>query len=232
MRAGVVADDATAPLPVQAFAGDPLADGRTYYLFDETLGYGAGISLSGPRDGDVTLAHTEFTVISEGELTLVQGDGTSVTLKAGDCAVLPAGISMGWKQAKPVSRTFMVFPGIRGGSSAIVKIDPQSDLVASDGPARALLLTSPPPVAQSRICFEDPSGEVQAGVWECTPYSRKSLRPAHSELMHILSGAVTFTQPSGRSWTVRAGETIIVPAGAENAWSSDVTVRKVFCIIG
>ncbi|MXQ10736.1 cupin domain-containing protein [Microvirga makkahensis] len=232
LRAGIVADAAT-PLRIPDLDGDPLADGRTYYLSDETLGYRAGISRSGPRDEDVVLAYTEFTVVDTGELSLLQSDGTCVTLRAGDCAVLPSGVAIRWKQPGPVSRTFMIFPGLRGEpASAVVKIDPQSDLAASHGPARELLVTSPPPAAHSRVWFEASSGDLQVGVWECTPYSRKALTPAHCELMHILSGAVTFIQPSGRSWTVDAGDTIIVPAGAENTWSSEVTVRKVFCTIG
>jgi len=232
LRDGTPMDTATPPLQIQALNGDPFATERTYYLFDEILGYGAGTSQSGPRDEEVILAHTEFTVISAGEVTLFQSDGTLVNLKAGDCAIIPEGLRTRWKQSGDVSRTFMVFPDTRGASaSAIVKIDPQSDLAPSGGPARDLLLTSPPPSAQSRVWFEDLSGNLRIGVWECTPYSRRSLRPAYCELMHILSGSVTFTQMSGRSWTVKAGETIIVPAGAENAWASDTTVRKVFCIV-
>lgn len=232
LRAGVVTDTTIPPLQIPALDGDPLATERIYYLLDETLGYGAGISRSGPRDEDVILAHTEFTVVSDGELTLLQSDGTSVDLKAGDCAIIPEGLRARWKQGGDVRRTFMVFPGLRGGSSStIVKIDPQADLGPSGGPARDLLLTDPPPTAQSRVWFEDPSGKIRIGVWECTPYSRRNTRPAYCELMHILSGSVTFTQLSGRSWTVKAGETIIVPAGAENAWVSDVTIRKVFCIV-
>lgn len=232
LRASVVTDVAMPPQQISALEGDPLAAERTYYLFDETLGYGAGTSRLGRRDEEVILAHTEFTVISDGELTLLQSDGTSVDLKAGDCAIIPAGLRARWKQQGDVSRTFMVFPGLRGGSpSAIIKIDPQSDLSPSNGPARDLLLTSPPPTARSRVWFEDTSRNLRIGVWECTPYSRRYTRPAYCELMHVLSGSVTFTQKSGRSWTVRAGETIIVPSGAENAWASDVTIRKVFCIV-
>lgn len=233
LRAGIPADTATSPLRIPALDGDPLADERSYYLSDETLGYRAGVSRSGLRDADVTLGHTEFTVVTDGEVSLLQSDGTSVTLKAGDCAVLPAGLSARWTQAGPVSRTFMVFPGLRSGPAPkIVKIDPQADLQPSKGPARDLLLTSPPPVAQSRVWYEDSSGDLQIGVWECTPYSRRAMKPTYCELMHILSGAVTLTQSAGRSCTVSAGETVIVPAGATNEWSSDVTIRKVFCIAG
>ncbi|WP_134498994.1 cupin domain-containing protein [Microvirga pakistanensis] len=232
LRAGVPADAAT-PLLIPALDGDALADERSYHLSDETLGYRAGVSRSGPCNEDVRLAYTEFTVINDGEVSLLQSDGTSVTLVAGDCAVLPAGLSVRWTQSGAVSRTFMIFPGLRNGSSsAIVKIDPGSDLHASKGPARELLLTSPPPVAHSRVWFEDASGDLQIGVWECTPYSRKALKPTYCELMHILTGAVTFTHPSGRSWTIGAGETVIVPAGATNEWSSHETIRKVFCIVG
>ena len=233
LRAGIAVDATTSSLRIPALDGDPLADERAYYLFDEALGYGAGVSRSGPRDGAVTLAYTEFTVINDGEVSLFQNDGTAVTLKAGDCAIVPAGLPIRWRQSGHVRRTFMVFPGLRAKSTpSIIKIDPQSDLHASKGPARDLLLTSPPPVAQNRVWFEDSSGTLQIGVWECTPYSRKALKPAYCELMHILSGAVAFTQSSGRSWTVCTGETVIVPAGATNEWSSDVTVRKVFCVIG
>ena len=50
--------------------------------------------------------------------------------------------------------------------------------------------------------------------------------------MYILEGSVTLTSERGLANRVKAGEVVVVPAGATNAWSSEETVRKVYCILG
>ncbi|SLN48980.1 hypothetical protein PEL8287_02555 [Roseovarius litorisediminis] len=72
-----------------------------------------------------------------------------------------------------------------------------------------------------------------SGVWECAP-AREDYPdgyPVH-EMMHIISGSVTLTQPDGRSETFTAGDTFFIPKGSPCTWENTQTMRKFYMIAG
>ena len=219
--------------PFLAVADDPFAQGRHYHVNDGSLRYGAGLSETGACDIRIErMPHTEFLLVWEGEVTIQAEDNTVLKLLRGDCAVIPAGARLRWVQAHTVRRSFIVFHDPADTDARdVIKIDAAGQLAPSPAPADDVLLT-PAPRAQSRRDFTARSGQVRIGVWQCTPYKRRTVTPSYCELMYFLSGEVTFTEPDGTEWTVGEAEAIVVPAGATNAWTSDQTVRKVFCIVG
>jgi uncharacterized cupin superfamily protein len=58
------------------------------------------------------------------------------------------------------------------------------------------------------------------------------VQPGYSELMYFYEGGVSFDTPSGERYEVKAGEAILIPAAATNAWRNAVAVKKLFCILG
>jgi uncharacterized cupin superfamily protein len=46
--------------------------------------------------------------------------------------------------------------------------------------------------------------------------------------MHLLDGAVTFTDAAGRTATFSKGDTLIIEQGAECSWDSEVDVAKIY----
>ncbi|CAG8863430.1 hypothetical protein PS627_00368 [Pseudomonas fluorescens] len=220
-------------LPSATFAlqGDPLAAGRTIHFHDPLQGYAAGSSASTGADFLIeAFPWVELGVIEAGELRL-QGEGFDLQLVAGDCFVVPRGVRVHWQQRGQLRRVFMAFPALSAGTQmpdAPLRIELSQPLAQSDPPAASVLLTATPK-AWSETLFS--VGNLRIGLWQCEAYARKQVEPSYSELMYILEGAVSFQTPHGEGHHVRAGETVIVPKGATNAWSSEEIVRKVFCIL-
>ncbi|WP_019937093.1 cupin domain-containing protein [Bordetella sp. FB-8] len=73
------------------------------------------------------------------------------------------------------------------------------------------------------------AGGSSMGVWECTPgQSRRQV--AGAEVMHILTGACSFTPEGGEPREIRAGDTLFFPANTRGIWNIQETLRKVYVI--
>lgn len=225
------ASDRQLPLAAFALQGDPLAAGRTVHFHDPVDGYAVGASSSvGANLLIEEFPWVELGVVQAGELTL-QGEGFDLRLQAGDCFVVPRGVTVRWQHRGQLRRLFMAFPGLlpsKDMPAKPLKIDFTSDLKSSNPPAASVLLT-PAPKAWSETVFS--VANLRIGLWQCEAYARKQVQPAYSELMFILQGAVTLTPEQGEACVVQAGEVVMVPSGATNAWVSEEVVRKVFCIL-
>lgn len=212
-------------------AADPLAAGRRIHLRDPADGYLVGSSESSARVLSIeAFPWVELSVIEAGELQ-VQGEGFNLLLRAGDCLVVPRGAALRWQENGAVRRLFMAFPGFDLDATTPrqpLKLDLAAALPVGNPPAASVLLTEAPK-AWSETLFT--AGKLRIGVWECEAYARRQVEPAYSELMFILQGVVTLSAQTGEQYQVRKGETVVVPRGATNAWSSTETVRKVFCIV-
>lgn len=221
-------------MPCAAFAlqGDSLAAGRVIHFHDPLQGYAAGSSVS--VGANLLIEHfpwVELGIVEAGELRL-QGDGFDLQLSAGDCFVVPRGVHVRWHHRGQLRRLFMAFPGLEACSDmpkVPVRLDLSRSLSETSPPAASVLVT-PTPKAWSETLFS--VANLRIGLWQCEPYARKQVEPAYTELMFILEGAVILTAEQGSLHEVRAGETVVVPKGATNAWTSEETVRKVFCILG
>lgn len=218
-------------LPCAPFAlpDDPLAAGRVINLHDPEQGYAAGSSAStGANLLIEAFPWVELSVIEAGELH-VQGEGFDLHLTAGDCFVLPRGARVRWQHHGQLRRLFMAFPELSGSMPASpIRIDLSRPLAPTNPPAASVLLTATPK-AWSETLFS--VANLRIGLWQCEAYARKQVEPDYTELMFILEGSVTLQAEQGDSYCVQAGETVIVPRGATNAWASKETVRKVFCIL-
>lgn len=215
-----------------ALQGDPLAAGRAVHFHDAVQGYAVGSSTSvGANLLIEDFPWVELGIVEAGELTL-QGEGYRLDLKAGDCFVVPKGITVRWHHRGQLKRVFMAFPGLtpsRDMPTQPLKLDLAMSLAPCSPPAASVLLTATPQ-SWSETLFT--AANLRIGLWACGPYARKQVQPGYSELMFILEGAVTLTAEHGPAYRVAAGEVVMVPAGATNAWVSEESVRKVFCILG
>ncbi|KFE55131.1 cupin domain-containing protein [Pseudomonas syringae] len=220
-------------LPQAAFAlrNDPLAAGRTVHFHDPVQSYAVGSSESvGANLLIDDFPWVELGIVEAGGLTL-QGEDYRLDLTAGDCFVVPSGIPIRWHHRGTLRRLFMAFPGLARSKdmpTRPLKIDFSRTLQACNPPAANVLLT-PSPRAWSEELFA--CANLRIGLWQCEAYARKAVEPSYSELMFILEGAVTLTPEEGPACRVGAGEVVVVPAGATTAWSSEETVRKVYCIV-
>ncbi|MDF1749555.1 MAG: cupin domain-containing protein [Alphaproteobacteria bacterium] len=117
-----------------------------------------------------------------------------------------------------------------GHDGAGLVINPAQSLAPCAGPGADILI-GPAPEQTAAELYEDATGQFSVGLWQSTPYSRKPVRYERYELMHLLSGSVTLTETGQSPQTFTAGETFLVPMGAEVDWVSTEDVRKIYCSV-
>jgi uncharacterized cupin superfamily protein len=168
----------------------------------------------------------EFMVIVEGEVVMVEADRETV-ISAGECFYIPKGRRCIWNQAGYVKKIMVLFEGgAADGSRPIRKIDPATPLSLVGTPSG-----TGPQQAFAEL-LSDMSGRLSIGVWQSSAYSRPDRMATETEVMHILSGQFTLSDPGGAAQVFGPGDTILVPAGATTAWSSQNEVRKIYCSCG
>ena len=80
------------------------------------------------------------------------------------------------------------------------------------------------------IFFTGGSGQLTAGVWECTPCTTQTGSYPVDEFCYILNGAVVITDDAGQRETFKAGDCFIVPKGTSLTWHMPETTRKYYVI--
>jgi uncharacterized cupin superfamily protein len=181
-------------------------------------------------DGAPGLDGVVLGIVEAGELRL-SGQGFDLHVQAGDCFVVPQGVAVDWQAGEGLRYVYMAFERLSGEPSHAhpLKLELLGELQPCSPPPAEVLLSATPN-AWSRAGFEQ--GPLRIGVWACEPYARRQVEPGYSELMHIIEGQLMLIEASGAEHRVCAGETLVVPAGATNAWTSQTLVRKVYCILG
>jgi len=173
------------------------------------------------------LPSDEFLIVISGTLTLESKRGVTV-INTGRSAVLPAGLSFGWRAAAGTVAIIVACPAAAGTTENIVPIDEAASLQPSNPPA-ADLLVGPTPSCRNHSDYRSTNGEFVCGTWDSTPYHRRAMLYRHIELMHLLDGSVTFEDATG-SVTFGKGDIFLAMRGAECAWISHVHVKKVYAI--
>jgi uncharacterized cupin superfamily protein len=78
--------------------------------------------------------------------------------------------------------------------------------------------------------FTDDTGQLTAGVWECTPCTSKIDSYPVDEFSFILSGVVVVTDDTGHSETFKPGDSFVIPKGLKCTWHMPETTRKYYVI--
>ena len=99
-----------------------------------------------------------------------------------------------------------------------------------EGPV-ARPLSQPPCVTRGVAVELIGAGNNRTGLWECAP-GRFERQLAQAEVMHILSGACSFTPTGGEVRQIRAGDTLFFPANTTGVWHITETLRKVYVVMG
>jgi uncharacterized cupin superfamily protein len=175
----------------------------------------------------VALPSDEFLILLSGKLTVESARGMTV-IDTGRSAVLPAGLSFGWRAAAGTIAIIVACPAAAGTADDVVVIDEAAPLQPSNPPL-ADLLVGPTPSCRNHSDYRSTNGEFVCGTWDSTDYHRRPMLYRHIELMHLLEGSVTFEDSTG-SVTFSEGDVFLAARGAECAWISHVHVKKVYAI--
>lgn len=178
----------------------------------------------------------EFMHVLEGGLDIIDEHGHATHIGTNESFAIAKGFRCRWKQTGYMRKFFVIFDDKPDGTLSVssnlklVKPDPAAMLEPATGPAADILLT-PPPEQRALDCLEDATNQWSVGLWDSTPYERKSIAFPRHELMHILKGAVTLTEEEGATHHFRAGDTFFVEMGTRCNWKSTEYVRKIYCTL-
>lgn len=223
------ARDESQGIPAAASAGDDRFLSRRRVLDWAPGAVTAGVITLEAGGGSVpSLPADEFIIVNEGSLTLSQ-QGFTLTLAAGQSALIQQGAAFSWSAQGPVSLIFTRYNQSQPGDRAIVPILENPQLEASGGPLAELLLT-PAPACRNYTDYRSADGEFVCGTWDSTPYQRRAMFYRHYELMYLLEGSVTFVDEAGRGGTFSKGDIFLVEQTAQCTWESRDHVAKVYVI--
>lgn len=220
----------TLGIPVASSAGDErFLSSRRVLDWEPGSPVTAGaIALDGGSGAVASLPADEFVIVNEGSLTLSQGDVT-LTLAAGQSAVIQQGAAFTWSAPGPVSILFTRYNRSQQGAGAIVPVKEQPQLEPTGTPLAELLIT-PTPVCRNYTDYRSADGELVIGTWDSTPYQRRAMFYRHYELMYLLEGSVSFVDEAGRIGTFSKGDIFLVEQNASCSWDSRDHVAKVYVI--
>ena len=86
------------------------------------------------------------------------------------------------------------------------------------------------PVETAFNYFTGASGQLTAGVWECTPCTLLIDSYPVDEFCYILSGTVVISGEDGHAETFMAGDCFVIPKGTKCTWHMPETTRKYYVI--
>lgn len=153
----------------------------------------------------------------------------SLLLAAGDSCVIRGGTAFAWSAKAPATLIFIHHLSGATETAGIVPIDIDVELTPSGAPL-AELLVGETPACRNHTTFLSDDGEFICGVWDSTPYHRRSMTYRHCELMYLLEGSVTFVDGADRERTFAKDDIFLIEQGAECSWESREHVAKVYAI--
>jgi uncharacterized cupin superfamily protein len=221
--------------PASLESGTPRQRGVEYFS-DEKIGLTSGVWDCTPMTGHMgPYPVHEFMIVLAGSVTIRDAKGKDTTIRAGESFILPKGFVCQWRQSEYMRKFYVIFDDASGTAPKdaaalnVLKIDTNHGLGPSPSPAPELLL-SESPTQYGHNWFEDPTEQWTTGVWGSTPYRRKAIPFPRHELMHLLEGEVTLTDPDLGAQHFKAGDTFFVPMGANVEWHNKVPVKKYYSI--
>lgn len=209
-------------------AGDPFgAQRKTAYASPGEIAAGV-IEASGQFSVD-EYPYVEMIVVHSGRVilqslgsTLELGPGASAVIGRGSPLQVQAQANSRWAFCADLQNVDERSPGLTG-------LDPLTPLSPSRG-LDAEILLSPAPQCRSHNMFIQESTNLNIGVWDSTPYTRRGRPHKLHELMHLIEGRVTLQAADGSELEVNTGDTVFVPKGVPCAWKSTVYVRKFYVV--
>lgn len=90
--------------------------------------------------------------------------------------------------------------------------------------------TQTPGQTQASASLWDGKAGVRTGIWEATAGTFEGTRDGFDEIVVIVDGSATITEPDGTVIEIAAGDVLVTPAGWVGTWTVHEKIRKVYFI--
>lgn len=79
--------------------------------------------------------------------------------------------------------------------------------------------------------FTNEGGNVNAGVWECTPCTERISNYPYDQCCFVLEGSLVITDESGHAETFNPGDAFIIPRGFNGLWEMTERYKNFFVTV-
>lgn len=231
--------------PASLESGEPVQRGHLY-VDEPKIGLSAGVWDCTPCIGKMEpYPVTEFMLVLEGRVTIIDTTGNKTVISAGESFILPKGLVCQWHQPDDMRKYFVILddpkiPAEPADKLRVIKLDHHVvPTTVTPSPGSDILIGAVPRQRGEDV-FVDISGQLSIGIWDTTPYHRIVVPFPRYELMHFLEGSVSMaTEASGKAEAgkpaqrqlFQAGETMFITQGttADFKVESDY-LRKIYVI--
>ncbi len=81
------------------------------------------------------------------------------------------------------------------------------------------------------LFFTNASGNVSAGVWQCTPCTERIRDYPYDQCCFVLEGSLTITDDSGHAETFVPGDSFVIPRGFNGLWQMTEAYKNFFVTV-
>ena len=84
---------------------------------------------------------------------------------------------------------------------------------------------------RGHLFFTNAAGNVNAGVWQCSPCTERITDYPYDQCCFVLEGSLTITDEQGHAETFIAGDSFIIPRGFNGLWQMTERYRNFFVTV-
>lgn len=84
---------------------------------------------------------------------------------------------------------------------------------------------------KGHLFFTNTTGNVNAGVWKCTPCTERIRNYPFDQCCFVLEGSLTITDEDGHAETFTAGDVFIIPRGFNGDWQMTEHYKNFFMTV-
>ncbi len=224
------------PYPREGLETEPPVHSSHLYVDDEEQGIKIGVWECTPHTSKMgPFPVNEFMIILEGSVTMLERDGETTTVQAGEAFVVPKGVVCQWKQSEPVRKYFAIQsdppnrtrPSVgqpqsvtRAPSSAATRRAGQSTGSQADLPFRA-----------GETIYNDAGRGYLLGTWGALAEGGRPTVSRFYQMLRVDAGVLTLADEDGATETFGAGDTVLITPGDPITWSGSDDLRMLACSI-
>ena len=224
------------PYPREGLKTEPPIHSSYLYVNDEDLGIKVGVWECTPHTSTMRpFPVNEFMILLEGSVTMLEQDGRTTTVRAGEAFVVPKGVVCQWKQFEPVRKYFAIYGGDSDQTPRQDEL-PLSVMKAPSGTFELPTVRSTGGEGDTRFeaghtIYTDATGTYSLGVWQAVSADSRPVISRSHQLLRIEAGSLTLSEGSTATETFEAGDTVLITPGAAISWRGSSDLRVLSCRI-
>ena len=221
------------PYSKEGLETEPPVHSSHLYVNDEDRGIKIGVWECTPHTSKMLpFPVNEFMILLEGSVTMLEQDGKSTTVQAGEAFVVPKGVVCQWKQAEPVRKFFAIQGGgpdqSRGRSGQPRSVTKTSSRETQEACTDAIAGL---PFGETSTIYVDTTGSYALGTWEGVTDRTQPVISLFYHVLRIEAGSLSLSDEGGASETLQAGDTVLVSPGKPIWWKGSENLRVLACSI-